>query len=161
MRLALAVMELVMATRGSVLIAACVALAFLYTAYEAQTGWSQRSRLFGYVLLAPALVLAAVQLVREIRAWRAGAPVAVPKEAAFSRGALAWFATFFASAWLLGMLVTVPLYSLGYLRLAGREPWWRAALYALIALAFVYVLFVNLLHVPLPKGVIGDLTGIP
>lgn len=150
-----------MRLRGGVVIAACVALAFLYTAFEAQTVWSQRSRLFGYVLLAPALVLAVVQLVREIRAWRAGAPVAVPKEAAFSRDALAWFAGFFASVWLIGMLATVPLYSLGYLRLAAREPWTRALLLALIALAFVYVLFVNLLHVPLPKGVIGDLTGIP
>lgn len=133
---------------GATIVSAAVLLAFAYTAYEAST-WHDRSRLFAAVLLGPALVASVVQLGRELRRKT---PEVTPAEARITPGALTWFVAFFASVWLFGFLVTIPAYSLAYVRFAGRESWLRAGVYAVLATAFTYVLFVNLLKVSLPAG---------
>jgi hypothetical protein len=56
--------------------------------------------------------------------------------------------------WLLGALVTVPLFALVYLLVASRESAVLAGSYALVSWAFVYGLFDRLLHIPLPRGVL-------
>ncbi len=68
--------------------------------------------------------------------------------------ALGWLAVFFAMLWTLGMLVTVPLFSLLYLRVVSRESTTLCVLYAASAWIFIYALFDQLLHVPLPTGAV-------
>jgi hypothetical protein len=66
--------------------------------------------------------------------------------------------SFFLMFWLLGALVTVPLFALLYLVTVSRQPAVVAAAYALVSWGFIYGLFVRLLHIPLPAGVL--LTGL-
>lgn len=137
--------------RGALLFSLFVLGLFIYAAYEINTSFTTRSRLFGNALIVPALLLALAQVVREVR--RAD-PLAVPSEAAFTRSAVAWAAAFFLSLWALGLAITIPLFAIAYLRLAATEAWPRTILYALAAWLFVELVFNRLLHVPLPGGVI-------
>ena len=56
--------------------------------------------------------------------------------------------------WLLGALVTVPLFALVYLLAASRESPVLAGTYALASWVFVYGLFDRVLHIPLPAGIL-------
>ena len=71
-----------------------------------------------------------------------------------TRSALVWAAAFFATVYLVGLLVAIPVYSAVYVRRVAAEPWPRALVYGAVAWAFTYAVFVNLLHVPLPGGII-------
>jgi tripartite tricarboxylate transporter TctB family protein len=137
--------------RGGLLVALAVLGIFAYVAYETQT-WSTRSRLFATTIAVPAIALAAAQAVREARSF--GVPRPVPPEAAVVRTALVWAVAFFVSLWVLGLVVTVPLFAVAYLRFEARERWLHAEAYGLVALVFVIALFDRLLHVPLPAGAI-------
>lgn len=137
--------------RGALLFSLAMLAIFVYAAYEMNTGFSTRARLFGNTFIVPALVLATAQVVRELRRAR---PLRVPPEAAFTRPAIAWGAAFFAALWAVGLAVTIPLFAFVYLRLAAREAWPKAAAYAFLAWLFVDLVFIRLLHVPLPGGAI-------
>ena len=73
---------------------------------------------------------------------------------------LSWMAGFFIMLWLLGALVTVPLFTAAYLLAASRESPLMAGGYALISWAFVYGLFDRLLHLPLPAGLLLTRLGV-
>lgn len=76
--------------------------------------------------------------------------------------ALGWMTTFFVMLWLLGALVTVPLFALVYLLAASRESPVMAGSYALASWMFVYGLFDRVLHIPLPSGaLLAGLGGTP
>jgi hypothetical protein len=137
--------------RGALLFSLAVLAVFAYAAYEMNTGFSTRARLFGNAIIVPALVLAIAQVIREVLRAR---PRLVPPEAAFTRSAIVWGAGFFAALWALGLAITIPLFALVYLRLAAGEAWPKAAAYALLAWLFVELTFVRLLHIPLPGGAI-------
>ncbi len=142
--------------RGHLLISLAL-LAFLaYATYDA-ANLSPRSRLFPLSITIPALILAAVQVVRVARADVSADPAA-PQEARVTRDALAWAAAFFAGVWAIGLVTTMGIFSVVYLRVVARAPWPLAALYALGIIGFSYGLFVAVLHIPLPTGVVG--TGI-
>ena len=117
---------------------------------------SPRSREFPFATTVPAIVLAAVQVVRELRAASRGR-VVVPLEGAVVTSAVAQFAAFFVAVGLFGLLAAIPLFSLLYLRVIAGESWARSAVYAAAAWAFTLVVFVTLLHVPLPAGIIPPL----
>ncbi|HET8568985.1 MAG TPA: tripartite tricarboxylate transporter TctB family protein [Candidatus Limnocylindria bacterium] len=139
------------------LVALALVAVFAYAAYETQT-WSTRSRTFGIGLSFVGLGLAALALAREALRLRrppdaARAPVHgmdVPIAAA-SAG---WAAAFYASLWALGLLASVPLFSVAYLRLAAKASWPFAVGYAIVASIFVYAVFVSLLHIRLPTGIL-------
>lgn len=137
--------------RGSLLVAIAVLAIFAYAAYETQT-WSTRSRLFATTIAVPAIALALAQVVREARSLRT--PAIVPPEAMVTRSAVVWAALFFVSLWMLGLLVTVPVFAVAYLRFSAKERWLHAAAYGFVAWLFVELVFVRLLHVPLPAGAI-------
>lgn len=139
------------AGRGALLFSVAILAIFAYAAYEMNTGFTTRARLFGNIIILPALVLAAAQVVREFRRVR---PLPVPPEAVFTRPALAWAAGFFASLATLGFAATLPLFTIVYLRFSAREAWLKAAAYAFVTMLFVELLFVRLLHIPLPAGAI-------
>jgi hypothetical protein len=63
-----------------------------------------------------------------------------------------WMAGFFLMLWLLGALVTVPLFAVAYLLTVSRRSPVLAGTYALVSWIFVYGLFDRVLHIPLPAG---------
>ena len=62
--------------------------------------------------------------------------------------------------WLLGALVTVPLFAVVYLVLVSRQSIVAAGAYAIVSWAFIYGLFIQLLHIPLPPGVLLASLGV-
>ena len=130
-------------------------LAFLavvaYAAYEINTAFTSRARLFGNTFIVPALALGVAQVIRELRRERA---LTVPPEAAFTRSAVGWATLFFAMLWAIGLALTVPLFAVIYLRMAAGEAWPKTVAYAALAWLFLELLFIRLLRVPLPGGAI-------
>lgn len=68
--------------------------------------------------------------------------------------AIGFLAAFFLSLYLLGLLVTLPTFTVLYLRFVARMSWLGTVLYVLATSGLIYVLFVLLLHLPLPEGVL-------
>jgi len=67
-----------------------------------------------------------------------------------------WLAAFMASMACIGLIPTVPIFVVGYMRLEGREPW-RLVLPQAICLAlFIYVVFDQLLAIPWPQTLLGN-----
>jgi putative tricarboxylic transport membrane protein len=76
------------------------------------------------------------------------------------RYAVGWMAGFFLLFWLCGALVTVPLFAVAYLTMVSRKSFMMAGIYALASWVFIYGLFVALLHIPLPAGVLLTSAGV-
>jgi hypothetical protein len=74
--------------------------------------------------------------------------------------ALGWMAAFFVMLWLLGALVTVPLFALVYLLVVSGESLVLAASCAFVCWVFIYGLFDRLLHIPLPPGALLTSLGL-
>jgi hypothetical protein len=70
--------------------------------------------------------------------------------------AIAWVAGFFVLLYVAGLFVTAPVFSLLYLRLAGKRSWLFSAVYAAVAGAVLYVAFELLLGLPVPPGLFLD-----
>lgn len=68
--------------------------------------------------------------------------------------ALLWIVAFFVAFFVLGVFIAVPAFALVYLRTAGKASWLAAVLYALVTGASIYLLFRQVLYLPLPTGVI-------
>jgi hypothetical protein len=141
---------------GALIVAVAVLVVFAYALYETQT-WSTRSRTYGIGVAALGLGLAAIQVGRE--ALRLRQPPLARRaahlyDAPVGLSAVGWAAAFYASLWLAGLVATVPLFAAVYLRLGARTGWPLALGYAAAAGIFVYAVFVSLLHIPLPTGVL-------
>jgi hypothetical protein len=66
-----------------------------------------------------------------------------------------WLVAFMISMACIGLIPTVPIFVIGYMRLEGREPW-RLVLPQAISLAvFIYVVFDQLLAIPWPQTLLG------
>lgn len=68
--------------------------------------------------------------------------------------ALAWVVAFFAGLWVVGMFWTLPVFTVLYLRIAGRTSLWAAVLYAAISQGILYLAFRVLLTLPIPRGML-------
>ena len=68
-----------------------------------------------------------------------------------------WMVAFLISMATIGIIPTVPLFILLFMRLEGREPWRIVLPMAVVMCAFIYVLFDQLLAIPWPPTVLGDL----
>jgi hypothetical protein len=67
--------------------------------------------------------------------------------------AIAWIVAFFVCFFVLGAFITVPVFAFVYLRFAGRASWLAAGLYALITGALIFVVFRDVVYIPLPESV--------
>ena len=65
-----------------------------------------------------------------------------------------WFLGFMASTAVIGLLPTVPLFVVAYMRLENREPWPLVLALAGGFTLFIYVLFDRLLNVPWPEALL-------
>lgn len=66
-----------------------------------------------------------------------------------------WFVAFLATMAFIGLIPTVLVFVLAYMRLEGRERWRFAVPYAIATALFVYVVFDRVMHVPWPQTVLG------
>lgn len=139
------------------LVALGMVLFFAYALYETQT-WSTRSRTYGIGVAAIGLALALGLAAREGLRLRTPAStsggVAAGHDAQIGLVSVAWATAFFATIAAIGLLAAVPLFSAAYLRLAARSAWPPIAAYAVISTIFIYFVFVYLLHIPLPAGLL-------
>ena len=55
----------------------------------------------------------------------------------------------------LGLLTCLDICVVVYLKIQGKESWVKSIIIGLGMMAFLYVVFVLFLHVPVPKGVLG------
>lgn len=129
--------------------------------------WSPRTRFFPMLVAIPMLVLAAYQLWRDLtgrslaedqehreaggEAPAPAGPEVPPRE---MPAVVAQFLSFFLCLWLLGFMVTVPLFTFAYLRLVSRDSRLLSAVFAAAVWLFTWALFDRLLHLPLPQGVL-------
>ncbi|MBT4006841.1 MAG: tripartite tricarboxylate transporter permease [Rhodospirillales bacterium] len=68
-----------------------------------------------------------------------------------------WLLGFMVFVALIGMIPTVTLFVIAYMRVEGREPWRLVAILATGMTVFSYLLFEKLLLLPWPATVLGDL----
>jgi hypothetical protein len=72
-----------------------------------------------------------------------------------------WVLALAVMTFVLGMLISIPLFIGLFMRVFGKERWLVVVLYATGATAFVYTLFVYLLDVRLYPGIVGGMLPWP
>jgi putative tricarboxylic transport membrane protein len=121
-------------------------------------GFGYRAGLFPWVVGIPALVLVAVQFFIDLsgrtrfKPEDIGASGELPRDVVNERTTkiMLWTAGFFLAIWLFGFSIAVPLTSIVYLKIAGREKWPLTIAYSFCVWAFFYFLFDRGLSVPFP-----------
>lgn len=68
--------------------------------------------------------------------------------------AMAWIVVFFVAFFVVGAFLSVPLFALFYLRLSGGTSWLSAVSYAVVSGVLIYLVFRELVYIPLPTGVL-------
>jgi hypothetical protein len=66
--------------------------------------------------------------------------------------AIGWMVLFFGGMYLFGLLVTLPIFTLAYLRV-HKISWMVSVLYVLFTTGLIYAIFSLFLHLPLPAGI--------
>jgi TctA family transporter len=143
-------------------------LVFSYMLLEARA-WSSAARIVPQIVGSLGLAFAAFSLANA--ALRGGAHTVAPgghMDLASDTGHLpvrtvllraavffGWFLAFMASTAVIGLLATVPLFVVAYMRLENREPWLLVLAQAGGFTLFIYVLFDRLLNVPWPESLLG------
>lgn len=149
-----------------VLFTLCVITA-LALAFWQSRNFGVRAGLFPWVIGTPTLLLALLQLAKDLRGYRkvraphfeGEATVEVSPEVATRRTLviIGWTVGFFIAIWLLGFSYAVPLTMVLYLKLAGREKWPITAIMTFCTWIFFYLLFERMLNVPFPDGLLFSL----
>jgi hypothetical protein len=85
----------------------------------------------------------------------------LPTRTKLTRGAVffAWMGAFLGSMALIGLIATVPLFIIAYMRLEGGERWSLTLPMATATTLFIYGLFDRLLAIPWPQTLLG--TAVP
>ena len=66
-----------------------------------------------------------------------------------------WFIAFLACMAMIGMLPTVPLVLIAYMRIEGREPWRLCLILAVCVTLVLYFVFDQIIHIPWPESFLG------
>jgi len=82
----------------------------------------------------------------------------LPARTLITRGAIffGWMLGFLSSMALIGLIPTVPIFIISFMRVEAKEPWRIVLPMAIFMLFFIYLLFDQLLAIPWPGSVIGD-----
>jgi TctA family transporter len=128
--------------------------------------WTIRAGLFPWIVGFPVLGLTLAQTVMAVRrmSWTPRAAreherVTQAVEIQRTVSILGWTVGFFVAIWLTGFTFAIPLMTFLYLKIVGRESWSMSVTLSAVAWAFLYVLFVQLLHIPFPEGLLFTWTG--
>jgi hypothetical protein len=167
--------ELPLKITPAALFSFCALVFFCVFVYLAQE-WRLQARLYPFAIGIPMLILAIVQVVMDLKGVKAkqsddGAPP-TPMDFQFTKDIdpvtakkraitmFAWLVGFFALIWLLGFPIAIGLMVFTYLKFQGGESWLLAGTLTIIACLFFYGLFVRLLHLPFPDGVLTTWLGL-
>ncbi len=129
--------------------------------------WQIQARMFPWAIGVPVLILTSIQLFKDFFVREEASaddqlgfmdlPVdrSVPVSTVISRAAntFGWILGLFATIFLIGFVVSVPLFVLLYLTLQAREKPWIAVAYSVGMLAFIVGVFHVILSVPWPEGI--------
>ena len=66
-----------------------------------------------------------------------------------------WMVAFLCSMAVIGLIPTVPIFVIAYMRLEGPEKWRHVALMAAVMTTLIYVVFDQLLNIPWPPTLLG------
>jgi hypothetical protein len=153
----------------------CALVFFCVFVYLAQE-WRMQARLYPWAIGIPMVVLAIAQVILDLKGVKAkqsddGAPP-TPMDFQFTKDIdpvtskkraiimFAWLLGFFALIWLFGFSIGIPLMMFAYLKFQGGESWVLSITLTVIAWLFFYGLFVKLLTLPFPEGLIITWLGI-
>jgi putative tricarboxylic transport membrane protein len=146
-----------------------IVIFFIVFVYQAQE-WKMQARLYPWAVGVPMLILALIQLILDWKGVeRKQRDDAAPVDFQFAQtvdpvlarkrtlNIFGWFFGFFAGIWLLGFTITIPLMVFGYLKIQSGEQWRLSLTLTAIAWFFFWSLFVRLLTLPFPDGLIFTL----
>lgn len=144
---------------GTTAFSVAIVLLFAWALWESRT-FGPRAGLFPWTIAIPGLMLAIVQLARDLTGRRDSAPAAaddppdVPPEVATRRSIdrCAWTVGLLIAVWLFGFSLGTLATSFLYLKTTAREGWPMSIVNSLCCFAFVYGLFEQGLGVPFPPG---------
>jgi hypothetical protein len=144
-------------------------IVFVYQAHE----WRLQARLYPWAIGIPMIILAIIQVIFDLKGVeRKQQDTATPMDFQFTQtvdAAVArrraitmfgWLFGFFLSIWLLGFSITIPLMVFSYLKIQSNEKWTISIVLTAMAWLFFYFLFVKLLTLPFPEGLIFTWLGI-
>ena len=132
--------------------------------------WELQARMFPWVIGIPALLICVRQLTMDlfqaessdnsdIETGFMDLPVdrGVPVSVVIRRAAniFGWIFGFFVTIWLVGFILSVPIYVFLYLFVQARETIRVSLLYTGAMLAFLIGVFHFVLHIPWPPGIIS------
>jgi hypothetical protein len=153
---------------GAVIFTSVIA-GVLVVALMSSWHWSFATRLFPWVITIPTLVLCLIQLLLDLRRAQSLAAeedttgimdLAVDRGVALhlvvrrAANIFGWVFGLFAMIWLVGFIISSPLFIWLYLTFQAREKWWVTATWIVLTLVFLLGLFHYILHVPWPEGAI-------
>ena len=126
-----------------------------------------QARLYPWAIGIPMLVLAFIQVILELRGYKAKQPSdAAPMDFQFTKAIepavakkraiimFGWLLGFFLLVWLLGFEYGIPIMVFSYLKFQSNESWLLSTILTVLAFIFFYALFVKLLTLPFPQGLI-------
>jgi hypothetical protein len=150
----------------------CALIFFCVFVYMAQE-WRMQARLYPWAIGIPMLILAIVQVILDLKGIKAKpSSDATPMDYQFSQVTdpvlarkrtitmFSWLVGFFFGIWLLGFPIAIALMMFTYLKIQGRESWVLSIALTVIAWIFFWGLFVKLLTLPFPEGLIVTWLGI-
>jgi len=159
--------------RPAALFSLLVLIFFCVFVYEAKD-WRMQARLYPLAIGIPMLICAIIQVILDLKGVKAkqssdGAPMDfqfqqtdVSPEDVRKRTItmFSWMFGFFAAIWLVGYVIAIPLMVFGYLKFQSNERWGLSIMLTVIAFIFFYALFVRLLNLPFPDGVVQTMLGL-
>lgn len=132
-----------------------------------------QARLYPWAIGIPMLVLAFIQVILELRGYKAKQPSdAAPMDFQFTKAIepavakkraiimFGWLLGFFLLVWLLGFEYGIPIMVFSYLKFQSNESWLLSTILTVLAFIFFYTLFVKLLTLPFPQGLIFTWLGM-
>ena len=148
-----------------------------YMLWEA-SAWNFKAKIVPMIVGSMAIFFAAFSLVHNIfargieDAERASGALAgetvhmdlesdtghLPQNVILTRAAMffGWLVGFMVSMYVIGLIPTVPLFVILFMRFEGKEPWKLIIPQAVILTLFIYVMFDQMLTIPWPPTLIGQ-----
>ena len=161
-----------MKIRPPAIFSICALIFFCVFVYMAQD-WRMQARLYPWAIGIPMLILAIVQVVLDLKGVQAKPSAdATPMDFQFTKDIdpvtarkrtlimFGWLVGFFFAIWLLGFPIAIALMMFTYLKFQGRKSWVLSIALTVIAGLFFWGLFVKLLHLPFPEGLVLTWLGL-
>jgi hypothetical protein len=135
--------------------------------------WRMQARLYPWAIGIPMLILAIVQVILDLKGIQAKPQSdATPMDFQFTKEIdpatakkraiimFSWLLGFFFGIWLLGFPIAIALMMFTYLKIQGGESWGLSIALTIIAWLVFWGLFVKLLTLPFPEGLIITWLGL-